>query len=313
MSTWHWSGMAVRLLTVLCVTAGCAAAQQQEDQSDGVDTTTTSTVCKPLPRDCSLLPTGSATGVHEIQSKVASKEKIAFQIETVTKNEAYCDMETDGGGWTVFQRRGDFEPHVDFYHDWYRYKVGFGNLTGEFWWGTEKLSQLVNDGRQYELRINLEEFNGTKTHVVYQKFKLGSECENYALNVSHINVTGDAGDCFHYVYKEYKNKYPWISIDRLPPIDDNQPFSAHDRVSSYLIYQNKAENKTIKENCAERHGAGWWFSGKYFGCSLCNLNGVYLGNGTNETTGINWFPLRKTFDALKKTSMMVRPVTINMS
>ena len=43
-------------------------------------------------------------------------------------------MDTDGGGWTVFQRRqGD---SVDFYRNWTDYENGLVyTLTGEHWLG----------------------------------------------------------------------------------------------------------------------------------------------------------------------------------
>ena len=63
--------------------------------------------------------------------------------------ESYCDMETDGGGWTVFQRHQS--DAVSFNRNWTEYKNGFGDLSDSFWWGNEKLAHALNDGRQYEL------------------------------------------------------------------------------------------------------------------------------------------------------------------
>ena len=68
-----------------------------------------------------------------------------------------CDMDTDGGGWTVFQRRQD--GSVSFRGDWETFKNGFGNVAAEHWLGNENLHRLTQN-RDYELRVDLEDWQG---------------------------------------------------------------------------------------------------------------------------------------------------------
>eukprot|EP00731_Ephydatia_muelleri_P016444 Em0009g868a len=53
----------------------------------------------------------------------------------------YCDMSTDNGGGTVFQRRKD--GSVDFYRNWDQYVNGFGNLNGEIWLGLRHINEIT--------------------------------------------------------------------------------------------------------------------------------------------------------------------------
>ncbi|MEE6504966.1 hypothetical protein FKM82_005392 [Ascaphus truei] len=100
-----------------------------------------------------------------------------------------CDMETDGGGWIVFQRRQD--GSVDFFRDWNSYKKGFGNQRSEFWLGNDNLHMLTSTGT-FQLRIDLTDFEDNQTFAVYNNFKLAGESEKYKLKVGKF-TGGTAG------------------------------------------------------------------------------------------------------------------------
>ena len=90
----------------------------------------------------------------------------------------FCDQTTAGGGWTVFQKRLD--GSVDFFLNWRDYKVGFGDLNGEFWLGLDKIHRLTSDNN-IMLRVDLEDFEGDTAYAEYNKFGVMSENDKYKL------------------------------------------------------------------------------------------------------------------------------------
>uniref|UniRef100_A0A3B5BJ39 Angiopoietin-related protein 7-like n=1 Tax=Stegastes partitus TaxID=144197 RepID=A0A3B5BJ39_9TELE len=73
--------------------------------------------------------------------------------------EVYCDMDTDGGGWTVIQRRVD--GSVNFDRSWRDYRDGFGDLHSEFWLGNDHIHDLSTQG-DYSLRIDMEDWGNRR-------------------------------------------------------------------------------------------------------------------------------------------------------
>ena len=92
--------------------------------------------------------------------------------------DVFCDQTTEGGGWTVFQRRLD--GSVDFYRLWNDYKHGFGDLCGEFWLGLDKIHRLTS-GVNNVLRVDLGDFEGKNTYAEYERFGVMGENDKYKL------------------------------------------------------------------------------------------------------------------------------------
>ena len=148
-------------------------------------------------------------------------------------------METDGGGWTVFQRRQD--GSVDFYRYWTDYEDGFGNLTGEFWLGLSKIHRLTQEGSN-TLRVDLGDFDGNTAYAQYTTFSVGNSTTEYNLTVG--GYSGTAGDNLAY--------------------HNGQKFTTRD---------NDNDNKG-GGNCAKENIGAWWYN--Y--CYNSSLNARYNTN-----------------------------------
>uniref|UniRef100_A0A452FG65 Tenascin n=1 Tax=Capra hircus TaxID=9925 RepID=A0A452FG65_CAPHI len=145
---------------------------------------TTTGVLYRFPRDCSqaMLNGDTTSGVYTIY----------LNNDKTQKQEVFCDMTSDGGGWIVFLRRKN--GREDFYRNWKAYAAGFGDLKEEFWIGLDTLSKITAQG-QYELRVDLRD-HGQSAYAVYDKFSVGDARTRYRLKVE--GYSGTAGDSMAY-------------------------------------------------------------------------------------------------------------------
>ncbi|XP_041478050.1 ficolin-1-A-like [Lytechinus variegatus] len=182
----------------------------------------------------------------------------------------YCDMETDRGGWTVFQRRNDGSEN--FNRNWSDYKTGFGSISSEHWLGNDLIHQLSNQ-RNYELRVDLEDFGENTAYANYALFRIDNETLRYKLSVS--GFSGNAGDGLH----NYHN---------------GQMFSTPD----------SKNNLGYSLDCGPSYESGWWFKN----CAISNLNGIYRHyQGRHNRYGVSWRTWKKLPYSYKMSEMKIRP------
>ncbi|XP_039479787.1 fibrinogen C domain-containing protein 1 isoform X4 [Drosophila santomea] len=187
---------------------------------------------------------------------------------------ASCDTRLAGSGWTVIQRRQDGSEN--FYRSWEEYSQGFGELSGEFFMGLEKLHFLTL-AEPYELFVYMEDFDGMVHDARYEDFAIGNASESYALSVLG-KYSGDAGDSLRY--------------------HKGMPFSTFD-------------HDDTGHGCARIYVGAWW----YDQCQRSNLNGQYLEGGRFEPKmsgrGITWMSWRGYDYGYKFVQMMIRPKCSN--
>ena len=87
--------------------------------------------------------------------------KILFKPNgTITRSQVWCDMDTDGGGWTVFLKRVDGSE--EFYREIASYEEGFGDVSREYWLGLDALHAITTQ-KTYQLRADTADWEGTFT------------------------------------------------------------------------------------------------------------------------------------------------------
>ncbi|SPP78031.1 fibrinogen-like protein A isoform X1 [Drosophila guanche] len=185
----------------------------------------------------------------------------------------FCDQKVRGGGWIMVVNR--YDGSENFNRKWDDYRIGFGPLTTEFFIGLDKLHQITSSDN-YELLVQLQNRKQELRYALYDHFGIGSESEQY-----HLNVLG---------------KYQGDAADALRQ-HTGKKFSTQDR-----------DNDESEANCAASQSAAFWYGSS---CNLSNPFGLYqrlLDRDPDGYKGILW---RGFLDgpkgSLKIVRMMLRP------
>ncbi|OPL33849.1 fibrinogen-related protein, partial [Mytilus galloprovincialis] len=211
------------------------------------------------PIDCNDIPDKCNSGVY----KVFPNQTQGFDV--------YCKMDLDEGHWTVFQRREN--GYVDFYRGWNDYKSGFGNPKHEFWLGNDNLHSLTSQDN-YEMRIDLTDFEGNMAFAKYNFFAIGDESSKFKLSANGYH--GTAGNSL-----EHHNGHGFSTKDR--------------------------DNDNYNGQCALNYLGAWWFNK----CVTADLNGQYfLKTPDAEHRGVYWRTWKGANYSLKGSLMMMRRVSI---
>uniref|UniRef100_A0A3B4WUL2 Microfibril associated protein 4 n=1 Tax=Seriola lalandi dorsalis TaxID=1841481 RepID=A0A3B4WUL2_SERLL len=220
-----------------------------------------------LPTDCSdIYKAGSGLdGVYTI-----------YPAGPTSPVQVYCDMSRDDTGssaekWTVIQKRQD--GTVNFFMKWDHYKTGFGSAAGEYWLGLETM-HLMTQAKSYELRVDMEDFEGQTVFAQYSSFSVGPESEGYKLNLGSF-AGGAAGDSLS--------------------LHNGMKFTTTDK-----------DQDTHSSNCARLAYGGFWFAA----CFGANPNGVYTWGPSPRAAGVQWNTFKGLEYSLKTMIMKIRPIAV---
>ncbi|CAG0896138.1 unnamed protein product [Cyprideis torosa] len=183
-----------------------------------------------LPRHC-----------MDIKRDQENAESGVYRIKPISSWQpffVYCEMDIDGGGWTVFQSRTGADLSFD--RPFREYKNGFGNIgSTDFWLGLEYLYHLTNSDVM-ELRIDLESFDDQAAFASYKGFAIGAAHDWYTIKLlAKYHEMSTAGDSLMY-----------------------------HATGARFVTKDATQDEEWSDCARQERAGGWWFRS----CDQSNLN-----------------------------------------
>eukprot|EP00092_Neocalanus_flemingeri_P013055 GFUD01014069.1.p1 GENE.GFUD01014069.1~~GFUD01014069.1.p1 ORF type:complete len:303 (+),score=112.10 GFUD01014069.1:87-911(+) len=178
---------------------------------------------------------------------------------------------SSGPQWIGIQRRGQFGNPTNFFaRSMDEYKIGFGNMTGEFWLGLDELARLTKDGK-WEMQVDLVDYAGKTYTGIYHKFRVG------------------AGPRYELEVGEYDSSKSTMGFDVF-------------RENNKMAFSTKDVDQDTKSgDCSNKYGqGGWWYSA----CYDININGQNTGNAKVDNKGMAVYPGQNVM--MKETEMKMK-------
>ena len=222
----------------------------------------------PLPESCCQLKEtfyGARSGVYAMQEQCRAGRR---------KTYSYCDMETDGGGWLMIQRR--INGTVPFNRTLEEYENGFGDASSEFWYGLKNILCFTKDKNDIELRIDLEYPNGTRGFVHYKQFSISETSSNYQASTTAFKTSPGVRSNFYNSRTYYEYRY------------------GSRRAQPYFY---------VKANCGSNPRVGGWWDTSCRG----NPNGPDVGQNSNVYAMWNGDVVTKTEIKIRQRSCRINP------
>ena len=184
------------------------------------------------------------TGIYDISN--VCQATTAFTLDVFPPMQVRCNMDSNDGGWTVLIRRTpDVGKRESFDREWADYENGFGNLTGEFWYGLKNMHCLTSR-ESMEVEVEVSKTDGTELVLPYGSFRVDGPSTSYTL----------------YISDKQHNGFDYLGIH------NGMKFSTKDR-----------DNDRHSSQCTAS-GGGWWYNACYR-TKLTHLSHPILYDGDN--------------------------------